>query len=209
MLFRSVLYLCSSVQISGNETSFVQDFLTSLKNNPQTNNVNVIVRPYPMNARIWDGISAPNMVVWPGSDEFPDIASYKQNYFHSMYYSSLVVGVNTTAMIEAAIVDCPCITILTEKYRATQFCRGHFYHLIKGDFMELANGFDHSAELIAKILGGNDEKAGNRRRFVNYFIRPRGMDRDVATLFAQAVERVAQGKSSIEINEALGALKVN
>ena len=204
-----VLYLCSSVQISGNETSFVQEFMTSLQNSPQTGNVNVMVRPYPMNTGIWDGISAPNMVVWPRKDEAPDIASYKQNYFHSMYYSSLVVGVNTTAMIEAAIVDRPCVTILTDKYRATQFGRGHFDYLIKGDFMELANGFDHSAELIAKILGGSDEKAGNRRRFVNYFIRPRGMDRDVATLFAQAVEWVAQGKSSVEINEALGALKVD
>jgi len=204
-----VLYLCSSVQISGNETSFVQEFLAGLKTNPQVGNVNVMVRPYPMNVGIWDGISVPNMVVWPRKDEAPDIAIYKQNYFHSMYYSSLVVGVNTTAMIEAAIVDRPCVTILTDKYRATQFGRGHFDYLIKGDFMDLANGFDHSAELIAKILGGNDEKAGNRRRFVNYFIRPRGMDRDVATLFTQAVEWVAQGKSSVEINEAFGPLKVD
>jgi hypothetical protein len=197
------------VQISGNETSFVQEFMTSLQNSPQTADVNVMVRPYPMNAGIWDGITAQNMVVWPRKDESPDIASYKQNYFHSMYYSSLVVGVNTTAMIEAAIVDCPCVTILTEKYRATQFGRGHFDYLIKGDFMELANGFDHSAELVSKILEGIDGKAGNRRKFVNYFIRPRGMDRDVAALFAQAVELVAQGKSSIEIDKALGEIKVD
>jgi hypothetical protein len=204
-----VLYLCSSVQISGNETSFVQEFLAGLQSNPQTGNVNVMVRPYPMNAGIWDGISTSNMVVWPRTDEAPDITSYKQNYFHSMYYSSLVVGVNTTAMIEAAIVDRPCVTILTDKYRATQFGRGHFHYLVKGDFMELANGFDHSTELVAKILGGNDEKAGNRRRFVNYFIRPKGMDRGVATLFAQAVEWVAQRKSTVEIDEALGAIKVD
>jgi hypothetical protein len=120
-----------------------------------------------------------------------------------MFYSQAVVGVNTTAMIEAAVVDKPCVTILTERYQATQTGRGHFQHLLKADFLETANGFSESASLIERILVGEDEKAGNRRKFVLEFVRPCGVDNSVASLFARLVRLAVQHKSAEEINNEI------
>jgi hypothetical protein len=125
------------------------------------------------------------VVVWPPEGELTDIAATQQNFFHSIFYSQVVVGVNTTAMIEAAVVDKPCVTILTERYQATQTGRGHFHHLLKADFLEVAHGFGESTEVIERILAGGDIKAGNRCKFVHEFVRPRGLDRSVASLFVR------------------------
>ena len=195
-----VLYLCSSVQVAGDETGFVRDFAENLKNNPATRDTFIMVRPYPMNAAIWKEFKADNVVVWPPDGETTDILSTQQNYYHSMFYSRAVVGVNTTAMIEAAVVDKPCLTILTERYKATQTGRGHFHHLLKADFLESAYGFSEAAGVIQRILAGEDVKAANRRKFVHEFVRPCGMDKPVANLFARAARQAAQHKSAVEIN---------
>jgi len=198
-----VLYLCSSVQVSGDETGFVRDFAENLQNNPATRDTIIMVRPYPMNAGIWQDFKADNVVIWPPEGETPDIPSAKQNYFHSMFYSRAVVGVNTTAMIEAAVVDKPCVTILTERYQATQTGRGHFHHLLKADFLETAHGFSDAAAVIQRILAGEDAKAANRCKFVGDFVRPCGLDKPVAGLFARAVTQAAQHKSAGEINREI------
>jgi CDP-glycerol glycerophosphotransferase (TagB/SpsB family) len=173
--------------VAGDETSFVRDFAENLRNFAATRDTIIMLRPYPMNASIWKGFKAENVVVWPPDGEMTDIAATQQNYFHSMFYSRAVVGVNTTAMIEAAVVDKPCVTILTERYQATQTGRGHFHHLLKADFLEIAHGFTESASLIQRILAGEDVKADNRRKFVHEFVRPCGLDRSVASLFATRV----------------------
>jgi hypothetical protein len=187
-----VLYLCSSVQVAGDETGFVHEFAENLRNFPATRDTMIMVRPYPMNASIWKGFKAENVVVWPPDGEMTDITATQQNYFHSMFYSQAVVGVNTTAMIEAAVVDKPCVTILTDRYQATQTGRGHFHHLLKADFLEVAHGFTESAPLIQRILAGEDEKAANRRKFVQEFVRPCGLDRSVASLFARLAGQAAR-----------------
>ncbi len=197
-----ILYLCSSVQITGDETDFVQEFTNELQKRPETAGAVVVIRPYPMNAGIWQQVSISNAVVWPAQGEFPDIQESRQDYFHQLFFSEAVIGVNTTAMLEAAIADRPCITVLTEKYRATQFGRGHFAHLVRGDFLEYANTFSEAAGLLANVLAGKDAKAENRRKFVAYFIRPNGMHCEVAGLYSQALGMVHAGKTNQEIMQA-------
>jgi hypothetical protein len=187
-----VLYLCSSVQVAGDETGFVRDFAENLRNLPAIRDTIIMVRPHPMNATIWNDFTAENVVVWPPEGELADIPTTQQNYFHSMFYSQAVVGVNTTAMIEAAVVDKPCVTILTERYQATQTGRGHFQHLLKADFLEVAHGFGEAASVIERILAGEDVKAANRRKFVREFVRPCGLDRSVASLFAMLAGQAAR-----------------
>jgi len=196
-----VLYLCSSIQVAGDETGFVREFAENMRNNPATRDTMIMVRPYPMNASIWKDFKAENVLVWPAEGETTDIAATQQNYFHSMFYSQAVVGVNTTAMIEAAVVDRPCVTILTERYQATQTGRGHFHHLLKADFLEAAHGFGESSDVIAHILAGADVKAGNRRKFVHEFVRPGGLDTPVASLFARLAGQVKRHKTAAEIND--------
>ena len=194
-----VVYLCSSTSISGDETTFVREFVRGLREDPDTRDVSVIVRPHPLNPSIWDGFSADNSVVWPRRGDVPDTAESKQDYYHSLFYSLAVVGVNTTAMVEAAIVDRPCVAIMTDRYHRTQEGRPHFHHLLRADFMQTPRSFSEAAKVLSSTLNGADPKADNRRRFVREFIRPRGIDEPASLNLAHAIEAVARGEKPKEI----------
>jgi hypothetical protein len=189
-----VLYLCSSKYISGDETAFVKQFAKTLGSGGNTQKIKVMVRPHPLNSEIWDGVEDENVAVWPRSASWVDTPQAKQDYYHSIYYSRAVIGINTSAIIEAAILDRPCVTIVDEEYQFKQNGRGHFGHLIKADFMEITHSFAESAEVIAAILTGKDSKKKRRHRFVSDFIRPRGLDQPASEILATAIEAAALRK---------------
>jgi hypothetical protein len=182
-----ITYLCSSGSISSNETDFVKGFAKSLHENPNTTNIQIVVRPYPSNANIWESFSAPNVVIWPKGGETPDISISRINYFNTLFHSIAAVGVNTSAFLEAAIVDRPCISIITEQHRRSQSDIPHFQHLLNGNFLEIAYTFIETTQIIAKINRGEDDKAENRRNFVKYFIRPGGLDISASHIMASAI----------------------
>ena len=189
-----MLYLCSSKYISGDETAFVKEFAKGLRSSGDTQKIMVLVRPHPLNSEIWDGVEDESIAVWPRSASWVDTPQAKQDYYHSIYHSRAVIGVNTSAIIEAAILDRPCVTIVDEEYQFKQNGRGHFGHLIKADFMEITHSFAESAAVIASILGGADSKQKQRRRFVSDFIRPRGLDQPASEIMAGAIESVSLRK---------------
>jgi hypothetical protein len=198
-----IVYLCSSRTITGDETSFVSQFAECLLGNPDTGEVIILVRPHPLGGSDWGSVIHPNVVIWPAGGDVPDMPSSQQNYFNTLYYSECVTGVNTSAMVEAAIVDKPCVTILTEQYRQTQMGRGHFYHLLNAEYMEIAEGFESSAKIIAELLAGRDLRAMNRAHFVKSFLRPHGLEKNVSDLFVHAIEMAAQGETPQKIQEKL------
>ncbi|MGD9080801.1 MAG: hypothetical protein PVG96_15750 [Desulfobacterales bacterium] len=185
-----VLYLCSSRYISGDETAFIQAFAAALRDNPDSAHINVMVRPHPLNATIWEGFADRNIVIWPKDPAWVDTARAKQDYYHSILYSAAVVGVNTSAFLEAAILDKPCVTIRMAQYGFKQSEQGHFRHLLNAGFLEAAPGFPEAASVIAEIVAGNDMKKEYRHRFVHEFIRPCGPDRSASELIAEAIECV-------------------
>jgi hypothetical protein len=189
-----VLYLCSSRYISRDETSFVQAFSTALRNNPDTAHLRVLVRPHPANASIWDGFEDQNIAIWPKKPTWVDTAATKQDYYNSLYHSTGVVGVNTSAFLEAAILDRPCVTILIPQYGFKQNDQGHFRHLLNGKFIELTYSFSEAASAIARIIAGNDLRKAQRQRFVHDFIRPCGLDQSASEIMAKAIESAALQK---------------
>ena len=192
------LYLCSSKYISGDETSFIRAFAAALRGNPNTARVQLIVRPHPLNAAIWDGFEDPNILIWPKDSSWVDNAAARQDYFNSIYYSSGVVGVNTSAFLEAAILDKPCITISISQYGFKQSEKGHFRHLLNAKFLELALSFREAASVTAGILAGHDFKKEQRHRFVSEFIRPCGLDQSASEILADAIESAASQKGTLQ-----------
>ena len=203
-----VVYLCSSPTIAGDESWCVTELSKSLRETAQTKGVSILVRPHPLNARIWDGFSEENIVVWPEGGEVPETPESKGAYYDTVFHSEAVVGVNTSALVEAAIVDKPCVTIVTERYRSTQAGLGHFRHLLEGAFLEQAHGFPEAAVTIAAILQGRDSKATARRRFVKDFVRPWGTDIPSAQIMATAIDRAARGEA-VDESETAGHLDRN
>jgi len=187
-----VIYLSSSLSIAGDETPFVAEICNILLENESSKNFTVLIRPHPLNASIWDGFSMSNVEIWPLGGDIPDTLESKQEYYDMLYHCKAVVGVNTSAFLEAAIVDKPCVTIMTDHYRHSQGDMGHFYHLLHGDFIEVAQTFSQAGNIITRIVNGTDEKAENRRKFVKDFIRPNGMEESCSRNMAIAIEKFAQ-----------------
>ena len=198
-----VTYLCSSNSIAGDETEFVCDFASALSSNLNTKHLKVVVRPYPSNAKIWENISRNNIIVWPKGGDIPDTPLARSVFFDTLYYGIAVFGVNTTAFLEAAVVDKPCVTAFTGRYQRTQVESAHFKHLLRADFIEIAEGFEHAAELISRIEKGADIKASKRKNFVRDFMRPHGVEKPAAPIMGRAIEAFAMGLSVEQARSSL------
>ena len=194
-----IVYLGSSDSISGDETNFFTRFADGLDAH---NDVSILLRPHPFNYKIWENYRAPNIVVWPREGKWPDTTTTKQDLYDTIYHCKAVVGVNTSAMLEAAIVNRPCVTIMTDTHRASQAESGHFQHLLVADFLETASSFSEANDIIGRILEGQDTKANQRHKFVRSFIRPRGLHNPPGEIVACVIESIAQGKS-VSLEEKL------
>jgi hypothetical protein len=187
-----VLYIGSSQQVAGDETGFVSELEAALQADPRTTGTQVVVRPHPLNGEVWQAFEHDRILVHPRGGERPDIAGPRDDYFHTLKYASAVVGVNTSAFLEAAIADRPCLSIVSDRHREGQVERGHFQHLLKGRFIETVPDFDGAVEALAEILEGRDHRGGLRRRFVESFVRPAGLSRRAGESVAEAIVATAE-----------------
>jgi hypothetical protein len=188
-----LLYVCSALfRGSPSEAAFVRDWVRAIRSaaDASVREMNLLVRPHPQRAAEWRDAGGPleGAALW-GSNPIDDES--RADYFDSMYYSAGVVGLNTSALVEAAIVDRPVFTLLLPEFRDNQEGTFHFHHL-----MTAGNGFLHSArslgehvEQLAEVTRGAD--SGANRRFVEAFVRPRGASVPATPVFVDAVEELA------------------
>jgi hypothetical protein len=186
-----LLYIGSSEQVAGDETGFVRELAAALARDPRTAAVQVVVRPHPLNGQVWLDFEDERVTVFPRGGQRPDIAGPRDDYFHTLRYAAAVAGVNTTAFLEAAIADRPCLSIVSDRHRAGQVERGHFQHLLKGGFIETVPDFEGAVAVVADLLEGRDAREARRRRFVGSFVRPRGIDRPAGAAVAEAILETA------------------
>jgi hypothetical protein len=194
-----VVYLGSSSSMTGDETEFVREFVKILRTELS---IDTLIRPHPLNAAIWNDFEEPGAVIWPRNGELPDTSQTQTDLWDTFHHSSAVIGINTSAMIEAAIVDRPCVTIRSSQYSASQSETGHFRHLLNGGFLEIADDFDQAVCIIRNIMNGEDRLSDKRRDFVFKFIRPNGINQPVGTLIAQSLELLVGDKSTFN-NKAI------
>jgi putative sugar O-methyltransferase len=193
-----ILYVCSSRFIAPQEVPFVRTWIGHLRNarSSRLRNTHILVRPHPQNAEQWragriDDIR--HVAVWPPAGRAPSDAPSRADYFDSIYHSAAVVGINTTAEIESAIVGRPVYTITTPEFRDTQEGTRHFAHLrsVNGGLLHMAADFDeHIRQLetaVAHPAAGNDRS----RRFVEAFVRPYGLTVAATPKLVDALESLA------------------
>jgi hypothetical protein len=196
--FPYVAYVASSSFItqSGNETDFVRQWIRALRETDHEwlRSLGVLVRPHPGVPRRWRDAGLEqlgNAVVWPDTGLHPASAAERGDFFDTIAHSAAVVGINTTAMIEAAIIGKNVLTI-----RAADFGQEstlHFHHLLaeNGGFLHLARSLEEHLEQLAVVSAEEDADVERRRRFVASFVRPHGLDRPATPIFADAVEELA------------------
>ena len=190
-----VLYTCSSQWIAPYEVPFVERWLRALRAGPTLlAEAGVLIRPHPQNAVQWQGVELAEfgpLSIWPRDPSSRVDDQSKADFFDSLFHSAAIVGINTSALLEAGIVGRPVFTVLEPEFRASQEGTLHFHYLIEASagFLRVAADLDeHVAQLSAAIANqGQDERA---RVFVGSFVRPAGLDRPATPILADALQQL-------------------
>jgi hypothetical protein len=212
----TLLYVCSSRFVSEGELPFIRRWLAELRGSQSDalRTCNVLVRPHPdiallpaefrMTRHRWDAL--PDLharVARPFDDERALVLqtdfTQPRGLYESIVHSTAVVGLNTTAELEAGIVGRPVFTIVADDRAVDgQSSTIHFHYLTRqhGGFVSMAASFsEHVAQLEAAVSQPSDERA--IRAFIESFLRPQGIDKPVAPLFAETLEHTAAAPSVV------------
>ena len=188
-----ILYLCSSRFIAKREARWVERWLKALHcaEDERVRTASILIRPHPQNAKQWGRWTPPGpaVAVFPKDGEVPVGEDERANFFHSMLYADVIVGLNTSALIEAAIFGKPVLSVAEAKgakYRETL----HFGHLEKGLLIVARDHREHVRHIREALdaPGGSDRC----RQFIDEFVRPLGRDHSAGDSMADAVETLAK-----------------
>jgi hypothetical protein len=197
-----VLFVGSShfVARGDGEKEFVSRWLETLRGSgsPALRDVGVLVRPHPFTIPAWADADLSRFgraAVWPRHPPSSLDEADRADYFDSLFHARAVVGVNTSAMIEAAVVGRPVHTVLDPTFAASQGGTLHFRYLLPehGGFVRAARTLEEHVELLERDLAGADPTLdAAAAAFVRRFVRPRGLDRPAAPILADAIEELAR-----------------
>jgi hypothetical protein len=192
-----VLYTGSSIFIAPDEVPFVERWLSALRESPDPvlASAGVLLRPHPANARQWrtyDGAAFRNAAIWPPIGTDPNHPDFRRDYFESLFFSAAVVGINTSAQIEASIVGRPVLTIRSPEFAHSQDGTLHFRYLVgEGGPVQVADTLDAHVEQLRGVLSGGSPDRNGSRAFVRDFIRPGGLEVPATPVFVEAVGTLA------------------
>jgi hypothetical protein len=188
-----ILYVASSGTVCRDEPGVVDAWLDAVRSasDPLLRQANVVVRPYPatkVKAR-WETWTPqhPGVVL----EHNPDFDGYQGLYDH-LDHCSAVVGLNTSAQIEASVLEKPVYTFAAGETAPGQEQTLHFGYLLpdQGGIVQYAQTLEEHASQLARGLAG-DYDAGTIRRFAESFLRPRGLDKPVAPILAEEIAALA------------------
>ena len=194
-----VLYVCSSLlEGSPPERKFVVEWVKRLRasGHPILKDCGILVRPHHEHGEGWRRVSFEeydNVACWPRAGDLPIDVRSKSDYFDSLYHASAAVGLNTSAMIEAAILGHPVFTILPPEFQDSQEGTVHFHYLLQGSdkLLHSARSFEDHTRDLAATLDGHNPDPERSARFVRAFVRPRGLETPATTVFVEELEALA------------------
>lgn len=193
-----VLFLGSSKTLTDLDVEFIKELKKYYQRMDVDFRPSILVRPHPYSSFDMTIFEDDWVKIFPKDGGRPDMDETRQDYFNSLYHSGVVVGINTTGFLDAAVVDKPCVTLMDEQMRYGQ--GAHFNYLIDADFIEVASERSEVFEIIDRILKGADSKKENRRKFVHQFIRPLGVDHSAGMIMAKAILAVGRGANPADWN---------
>ena len=189
-----VLYVCSSpFRGSPPEAEFAMRWIRAVRgcSDERLSDVGILVRPHPGRLKGWHGrdLSAADVTLH-GGNPIDDVA--RNDYFDALHYCAAVVGLNTSAFLEASVAGRPVLAVLPREYWKSQEGTLHFKYLteVGGGLLTTSRSLDeHLPQLAAAVSG---EMRVDHRAFLRAFIRPFGLDEPATPRFANTLERVAR-----------------
>ena len=190
-----VLYVCSSlIYGSPPEAPFVREWLTRLRSSadPEVAGAGVLIRPHPSKTAQWDGVDLRDLgpvAIWGGNPVNEDT---RADYFDSLYHAAAVVGINTSAFIEAGIVGREVLAVLPPMFHDNHEGTAHFRYLLQvgGGLLRVSHDLEAHLGQLATALARPAVGEHPHRKFLESFVRPRGIDSPATPPFVEAVEQL-------------------
>jgi hypothetical protein len=176
------------------EAGFVQRWIGAVRASadPVLRTCGILVRPHPQRMREWEGVDLSafgDVSVW-GANPVTDQA--RADYFDSLAHSAAVVGLNTSAFLEAAIAGRPVLAILPDEFRDNQEGTLHFAYLstVGGGLLRTSRTLAEHCAQLSQVLAGPPGRVGHDA-FIRAFLRPHGLDVPATPVFADTVQTMA------------------
>ena len=170
-----VLYLGSSRNMAYDETWIIKKLRTALdeSDDPLLRAVQLVVRPHGANYAIYKDIETPGIVLVPREGTLPNTRETLQLFYDTAYHSvGVIIGANTSAIIDSMTVGKPAIVFQTDQYRKTQMDTQHFRQLLEMEVPYLVPDTVSFLKRMFSLLKGDDPKRENRHAFIKRYIRP-------------------------------------
>jgi len=199
-----VLYVCSAMSPVPTpvEPQFVKEWVTALRTSDDSRlrDVGVLIRPHPERLKEWTDVSLEgfdNVVVHGGT---PIDSTSKADYFDALMFSHAVVGLCTSAFLEAAIVGRPVLTLVLPAYRMHQDGMAHFRYLlqVEGGLLHAASDMAAHVRDLCDVLSRSAEREERNVRFLTAFVRPQGLRVPATPAFVTAVEQLAASARKVD-----------
>lgn len=192
-----LLYGCSSPFVAPREVEFVRAWIAQIRRSPDPAlaEASILVRPHPVHTEQWENVSFAdlgNVAIW----RLPTTMNTDQGLYNSLHHAAALIGLNTSAMLEAAIAGRAVCTVLAPEFSGGQEQTLHFHYLRRenGGPLMIARDFDEHRQQLATVLQMPKKEERRARRFVGTFIRPLGRHRRVDRIMVRELEQMALGR---------------
>ena len=226
-----IAYLGSSKFVAEREEKFIEQWVRAVRRTPTLQQANILIKTHPDLHRNWQ--EEGERLTWqtqagtlrlrkhnpfgiPGVVVVRTPFSSAQLLYECLFHSAAVVGLNTSAELEAGIVGRPVLTItVPDQYADGQQNTLHFRYLLEttGGYVQTAPDLDtHCGQLTQSVAGEYDRD--RIRRFIEQFIRPCGPARSASKEMVRAIGRLAKhsekrhAKAARELSPAAVASEV-
>jgi hypothetical protein len=211
-----VLYVGSALfRGSPSEAAFAKRWIEALRqsNDETLRTAGILIRPHPQRRSEWEAVDFATLPGVSVRGDNPVTEQARRDYFDALYHSAAVVGLNTSAFLEAGIAGRPVLAIVTPEFADNQEGTIHFRYLTTagGGLLRIGRSVDeHVAQLAAAIVEGDGapqmggqprHRTARNAAFVTAFIRPRGLDTPATPVFVDAVEALARERVAATLPE--------
>jgi hypothetical protein len=188
-----VLYVGGAfVQGIAPEPPFIEEWIGWMRGSgdPALEGASVLLRPHPQQTAGWHDVDwrqYGHVAVWGSS---PVDQRSRDDYFDSLFHSAAVVGINTSAFIEAGIVGRDVLAILVPRFHDTQQGTEHFRYLMQigGGLLRISSDRETHLRQLGEALRRPPSTGHPHRTFLEAFVRPAGLGRSATPEFVAAVE---------------------
>jgi hypothetical protein len=195
-----ILYVASSGTVCRDEARVVDQWLDAVRAapDPSLREANVLIRPYPaikVKQRWETWTPRHDRVALERNPDFSGLSRGKQTYqglYDHLHLADAVVGLNTSAQIEASVLEKPVFTFAAGHVAPGQEDTLHFQYLLPshGGAVQYAGTLaEHTAQLARALAGDYDRES--IRRFAEGFLRPRGLAKPVGPILADEISELA------------------